>query len=321
MKRISLFWIVVLLVFGIAFVAGQAQQPQAAQAAKQKKRAAKNKADNAPQWVWKNPQTPAGTVFKTFRSSMLGGQEVSYLFWAPLGYEEDKSTRFPVAYFLHGGGGNYTHIPDAFLPKAAEAIQAGTLPPFIGIVVNGLPSSFYVDSVDGKTPVESILMKELLPHINATYRTNGIQLIEGFSMGGRGATYLAFKYPEQFRGVADFAGAIHDWDFFSRMQVVAQLFPDEKAFASAWPFHLAKENAAKIKSSFPAGVLIVVGEEDTGRGNTYEWNVKLHDTLDGLGIQNKLCAVKGVRHSYQLLAADAEAAKTHLAYYAAVFKR
>ena len=178
MKRISLFWIVVLLVFGIAFVAGQAQQPQAAQAAKQKKSAAKNKADNAPQWVWKNPQTPAGTVFKTFRSSMLGGQEVSYLFWAPLGYEEDKSTRFPVAYFLHGGGGNYTHIPDAFLPKAAEAIQAGTLPPFIGIVVNGLPSSFYVDSVDGKTPVESILMKELLPHINATYRTNGIQLIE-----------------------------------------------------------------------------------------------------------------------------------------------
>jgi len=318
MKRILLSCFVVSLMLGGLLVSDGVEQPRPPQAAKQKKRAAK-KADDAPQWVWKNPQTPAGTVFKRFKSATLGGQEVSYLFWAPPGYEENPSKRFPVAYFLHGGGGNYTHIPEAFLPKAAELIHAGKLPPFIGIVVNGLPSSFYVDSMDGKTPVESILMKDLLPHVEATYRTNGVRLIEGFSMGGRGASYLGFKYPEQFRGVADFAGAIHDWGFFSRMQVVAQLFPDEQAFAAVWPFHLAKENASKIKSNFPAGVLIVVGDQDTGRGNTYEWNVKLHETLDGLGIQNELCVVKGVRHSYQLLAADAEAAKAHLAYYAAVF--
>lgn len=299
----------------------EAQPIQSAKQAKQKKRAAKNKIGDAPQWIWSNPQTPAGTQLKSFKSNTLGGQEVSYLLWTPPGYDApDQTKRYPVAYFLHGGGGNYTHIPEAFLPKVAEAIKAGTLPPFIGIVVNGLPSSFYVDSRDGRTPVESILMNDLLPHVDATYRTNGVRLVEGFSMGGRGATYLAFKYPDKFRGLADFAGAIHDWSFFSRMQVVAQLFEDEKAFSAAWPFNLVRQNEAAIKKNFPAGALIVVGDQDTGRGNTYEWNVKLHETLDELKIANDLCVVQGVRHSYQLLAADPDVAKRHLAYYAAVFR-
>src|SRR5262249_11664568 len=158
--------VIVLCVLAATQAGARAEQPEPGKTeAKQKKRAAKNKADDAPQWVWRSAQTPAGTVLKTFKSATLGGQEVSYLFWAPPGYEENPSKRFPVAYFLHGGGGNYTHIPEAFLPKAAQAVRDGTLPPFIGIAVNGLPSSFYVDSVDGKTPVESILMKDLLPHV------------------------------------------------------------------------------------------------------------------------------------------------------------
>jgi len=300
--------------------AAQAQQPQPSRQEKKKNRAANKKSDDTPRWVWPNPQTPADTQFKTFKSPTLAGQEVSYLLWTPPGYDEsDQAKRYPVAYFLHGGGGNYSHMPEAFLPQAAEAMKAGTLPPFLGIVVNGLPSSFYVDSKDGSTPVESILMKDLLPHVDATYRTNGVRLIEGFSMGGRGATYLAFKYPDKFRGMADFAGAIHDWGFFSRMQVVAQLFEDEKDFAEAWPFNLVRRNAAAVNANSPAGLFIVVGDNDTGRGNTYEWNIKLHETLDELKIKNELHVVKGVRHSYQLLAADLEVAKAHLKYYASVF--
>jgi endo-1,4-beta-xylanase len=315
----------ILLVLGQLSLAKAAEPDGAAQAeptrqAKKKDRAAKKKADDEPQWVWRNPQTPVGTQFKTFKSAILHGGEVSYLFWAPPGYDEqDQTRRYPVAFFLHGGGGNYTHIPEAFLPQAADAIRSGTLPPFLGIAVNGLPSSFYVDSRDDRMPVESIFIRDLLPHVDATYRTNGVRLIEGFSMGGRGATYLAFKYPEKFRGMVDFAGAIHDWSFFGKMQVVAQLFDDEKAFAEAWPFNLVRQNAATVQASFPAGVLLVVGDQDTGRGNTYQWNVKLHETLDELKIANELCVVKGVRHSYQLLAADPEVAKQHLKYYAAVF--
>src|SRR5262245_45337250 len=147
MKRcIWQVWFVGLLALGLVIFAEssreqstQAQESQQAQKAKKKDRSAKKadkkKADDEPQWVWRNPQTPASTQFKTFKSATLKGQEVSYLFWAPPGYDsQDQTKRYPVAYFLHGGGGNYSHIPEAFLPQAATAIQAGTLPPFIGIV-------------------------------------------------------------------------------------------------------------------------------------------------------------------------------------------
>lgn len=271
-------------------------------------------------WVWKDPQTPAGATHKTFKSATLKGQEVSYLLWTPPGFDpQDTAKRYPVAYFLHGGGGNYMHIPEAFLPQAERAIRAGKLTPFLGIVVNGLPSSLYVDSLDCRTPVESVLIKDLLPHVDATYPTSGVRLIEGFSMGGRGAVYLAFKYPDKFRGVADFSGAIHGWEFFSRMKTVAQLFPDEAGFDESWPFNLARKNAADIRQNFPRGVFIAVGDADTGRGNTYEWNRKLSTTLDELQIRNELQVVKGIRHSYKLLAEDESLAQRHIEYYASVF--
>src|SRR6187399_866938 len=75
-----------------------AQQPQGAAQEGKKARAKNAKANSDPQWVWKNPQTPAGTQLNTFRSETLKGQEVSYLFWPPPAYDpQDKSKRYPIA--------------------------------------------------------------------------------------------------------------------------------------------------------------------------------------------------------------------------------
>lgn len=268
-----------------------------------------------------NQKTPAGTQAKAFKSETFKGQEVSYLFWAPPGYDStDRKKRYPVALFLHGGGGNYTHIPETFLPQAEQAIKDDKLSPFIAIAVNGLASSFYTDSKDGKTPVESVIIKDLLADVDAEYPTNGVRLLEGFSMGGRGATYFAFKYPNKFQGVADFSGAIHGWEFFGTFTAVASLYADQKSFEESWPFNLASRNAETIRNNMKAGVFICVGDADTGRGNTYQWNVKLKDKLDELKIAPVLNVVKGVRHSYQLLAKDETVTKKHLEYYAKVFR-
>ena len=56
-----------------------------------------------------------------------------------------------------------------------------------------------------------------------------------------------------------------------------------------------RRNADKICASFPAGVLIVVGDQDTSRGSTRDWNVKLHEMLKELQIKSDLCVVKDVR--------------------------
>lgn len=270
-------------------------------------------------WVWPNPKEPAGCKFKTFHSETIK-QDVSYLIWLPPGYNpEDAQTRYPVVYFLHGGGGNYEHIPAAFLPQATAAINDRRLPSFIGVVVNGLGGSLYIDSADGATPVESIIITELIPHIDATCRTDPQRRgLEGFSMGGYGVTHLAFKYPEKFIGVADFAGAVQGWEFFGRMKNINPVWGSEKRFLAEWPMTLARKNADAIRKNIRQ-VFIAVGDRDTGRGSTLDSNTKLHQLLDELKIPNQFTIVPGVKHSYQNLCEYPAVAEKHIRFYSDLF--
>jgi len=57
---------------------------------------------------------------------------------------------------------------------------------------------------------ESVIMQDVIPFIDANFRTianRSGRAIEGFSMGGRGAIKLAFKYPDQFCSTIAYAGA------------------------------------------------------------------------------------------------------------------
>ena len=303
--------IAVLLLAG-AFLFEPVQPAQAAKPGKD--------AGRRTSWVWPNPQEPAGCKFKTFRAETIK-QDVSYLVWLPPGYNpDDVPTRYPVVYFLHGGGGNYENIPAAFLPQVSQAIQDKKMPPIIGVVVNGLGGSLYIDSADGTTPVESIIVKDLIPHIDATYCTDPARrVMEGFSMGGYGVTHLAFKYPEKFIGVADFAGAIQGWEFFGRMSNINPAWGSEERFLAEWPMALARKNADAIRKHIRQ-VFIAVGDRDTGRGSTLDSNTKLHQLLDGLKIPNQFTIVPGVKHSYQNLCEYPGVAEKHIRFYADLLK-
>ncbi len=64
--------------------------------------------------------------------------------------------------------------------------------------------------------LEPILINELLPHIDATYRTIATRegrIIEGFSMGGYGTARSGLKYPQLFGAVSILAGGPLDLDF------------------------------------------------------------------------------------------------------------
>ncbi|CAN5152215.1 hypothetical protein BH11PLA2_BH11PLA2_46940 [soil metagenome] len=54
-----------------------------------------------------------------------------------------------------------------------EAIRKENIPPMLIVFPNGLASSMWCDSNDGKVPMETILIKELIPHIDKTHRTQG----------------------------------------------------------------------------------------------------------------------------------------------------
>ena len=157
-----------------------------------------------------NRNEPNGTEYQTFSSKVLGAK-VSYLIYLPPGYEQETK-RYPVIYWLHGLGGNQRGGATSFVPQVDNAIRKGALPPAIVVVVNGRVSSFYCDWANGKLPIESVIVQDLIPHIDKTYRTVAQRqgrVIQGYSMGGYGAAHLAFKYPEVFGAVV--VDAAHWW--------------------------------------------------------------------------------------------------------------
>ena len=65
----------------------------------------------------------------------------------------------------------------------------GKAPEVILVFPKGRHYSWYCDSADGTKPVETVIIKELIPHIDRTYRTVARRegrAIEGSSMGGFG---------------------------------------------------------------------------------------------------------------------------------------
>ena len=92
-----------------------------------------------------------------------------------------------------------------------KGVKAGPLPETIVVLPQALPVGWYVNSKDGKRPVEDVIIKDLIPHIDATYRTinrREARGIEGMSMGGYGALHLGLKYPDLFGAISSVAPSI-----------------------------------------------------------------------------------------------------------------
>jgi endo-1,4-beta-xylanase len=249
-------------------------------------------------WVDPDRTAPSQTSYRTFHSNTIA-QEVSYLTYLPSTYErpENSSVRYPVLYHLHGLFGTAADSARAFVPALDTAIREKSMPPAIAVMVNGLRDSRYVDSFDGKRPVETVIIKDLIRHIDATYRTvptRDARAIEGFSMGGFGAARLGFKFPELFGAVSIFAGALLDAESV-RTTMFPELYPknfgsNRAYFIAQSPWTLAERNAKKIADQ--TFVRMVIGADD----HLMDRNVRFHNLLKRVGIPHDFVVIPKVAH-------------------------
>jgi CubicO group peptidase (beta-lactamase class C family)/enterochelin esterase-like enzyme len=253
---------------------------------------------------WVTPAVSAPRVtFHTFDSASVKGK-VSYHLYTPAEYARDGARRFPVVYWLHGSGGGQEGIPP-LAKRFDAAIEAGKVPPFLVVFVNGLPQGMYVDWADGRAPVESTIVRDLVPHVDATLRTVAARegrLLDGFSMGGYGAARLGFKFPETFRAVSMLGADPLDPDFErtpranqrSRDGLLERIYGSREHFREVSPWELAKANAGTIaKGSL---VRIAVGDRD----GTFALNKEFHDHLESLKIPHEWSPLAGVEHDPSL---------------------
>lgn len=253
-----------------------------------------------PLWVT-SPVTAPNVSQHLFQSAAVGG-DVSYHVYLPDAYQAEPARRFPVLYWLHGSDSVLTGIA----PVSAafdEAIDAGRIPPLIVVYANGLANGMWCDAASGLQPVESMLTADLIPEVDARFRTlpeARARLVEGFSMGGYGAARMALLHPDLF-GAASMLGAgplqleflVEDPNLQPievRRRILAEVYGNSQAiFAAQSPWQLAE-----LHPPAPGYRLRqIVGTLDFTLGR----NRDFHTRLESLGISHQYIEVPGVGHS------------------------
>ena len=243
---------------------------------------------------WNNPpkRTQPDIEHGTFRSDILK-TDVGYNICLPPEYSANNRQSFPVIYYLHGYEGNESSYLE-YANYWREAIKR--FGPVILVFVNGGETSFFSDSANGAVPGETIVVKELVPHIDRKYRSVASRegrSLHGYSMGGFGALKLAFKYPELFGSAVAFAPTLADVAELKKHagKVYAQMFDSNaERFAENDPFVLAERNAPKIRGQ--VAISIIVGAKDDFLAR----NRALHQKLEQLHIAHTYEEIRGAGH-------------------------
>ncbi|MGI9243269.1 MAG: alpha/beta hydrolase-fold protein, partial [Verrucomicrobiales bacterium] len=222
-----------------------------------------------PPVIWLNPDDmPSGAGLSHHAlDSQVMEKQVGYVVFLPEGYEAGGSERYPVVYFLHGMGGNESVDSGGFSSLLRRGIKSGWVPPLIAVFPNGGRSGY-------RDEVQNMIIEELVPQIDADYRTvaeAGSRGLAGFSMGGAGAVWLALNEPDQFSFAGSWGGGL--WRV------------EEEALA------LAEENTEKLRSNGFAA-LLVNGDQD--RPDAFD---RLAEKFEAGGIEHKVLTLKDTRHN------------------------
>ncbi|MFN7620245.1 MAG: alpha/beta hydrolase [bacterium] len=242
----------------------------------------------------------SGLSFHTFRSH-AAGTEVSFHIYAPPAYAADPDRRFPVVYWLHGSGGGVSGI-SRLSSLVDEAVATGRVQPFLLVFVNGLRMGMYVDWANGRAPLETVIVQELRPHVDANWRTIATRegrLLDGFSMGGYGAGRFGFRYPELFRSVS-MMGAGPVQETLERTPRASRVRAEDllrdvygggqDRFRAVSPRRYAEQNAATLARD--SRLRLVIGDRD----ETLENNRDFHEHLTRLGIPHDWIVLPGIGH-------------------------
>jgi S-formylglutathione hydrolase FrmB len=237
-------------------------------------------------------------------------RSVRYCAFLPASFDDDKTRRYPVLYYLHGLGDNEQSLLNlGGWDVISELRRQGKIGDFI-VLAPSAGGTFYLNSENGKVRYDDFFVKEFMPQMEKKYRAEGTRAtrgITGVSMGGYGALRFAFKYPGEFAAVsaqmpaliAELPKDLNTGGAGSPGSLMGNVFgsPFDRAyFDRNNVFYFARTDSAaslkRVKIYFDVG-----NNDDYG----FEQGAQqLHQLLDSRGIPNEFHVYPG-RHDPQFV--------------------
>ena len=218
----------------------------------------------------------AGTTSTVRFESTSLARVWTYNAYLPDDYQT-SNLEYPVIYLLHGSGGDESSWNEGISVLDA-LIEKRVIPPVIAIApASG--SSWWVDSDE---PFETAFLEDLVPHIDATYRTidnREGRAIAGFSMGGYGALRYALAHPEVFGAAAILSPSLYD-----QQPPPGSSARTSGAFGSPFDPHLWTQRnypalLASYQRSFDVPLFIAAGDDDWNEPAGWQYNVEYQAVL------------------------------------------
>jgi enterochelin esterase-like enzyme len=156
---------------------------------------------------------PHGQLREIFFHSKSTGSERRAFVYTPPGYDQDTTKRYPVLYLQHGWGeneygwgvqGRAAWIMDNLLAEQKAR-------PFIIVMTYGMTNDTRpggLRTFDIK-PFETVLVDELIPYVDAHFRTMADQphrAMAGLSMGAMETKMITLKNLDKFSHIGLFSG-------------------------------------------------------------------------------------------------------------------
>ncbi|MFM7133825.1 MAG: alpha/beta hydrolase-fold protein [Planctomycetota bacterium] len=271
------------------------------------------------------PVSAPGVQYRLFQSASAG-TTVSFHIYLPPQYAAQPQARFPVLYWLHGSGDGTLGIP--WLSNYfSTAMAQGRIPPMLVVYPNGMTYSMWCDSKSGAVPMESVVLDDLIPHVDANFRTVTTRrgrILEGFSMGGQGAGRLGFRRPDLFGGVSMLGAGPIQLDFLDapdnsttppklRLQIYENVWGSDPAYYLAQhPWTIVEDRAAAVLAAQTV-VRQALGSLDA----LVPMNDDFDAHLDALGIPHAYTVIPGVGHQPSTVLSSL--GEANWAFYNAVF--
>lgn len=175
---------------------------------------------------------PHGNVVQVLFPSPSTNTSRRAFVYTPPGYDKDQSKRYPVLYLQHGWGEDETAWSNQGHANLImdNMIAENKIKPFIIVMTYGMTNDIRMGGGMASFKIESfetVLVKELIPYIDANFRTlsdRPNRAMAGLSMGAMETRTITLRNPDVFSYYALLSGGTYALDDIKDKSKVSLVF-------------------------------------------------------------------------------------------------